>query len=237
MKSVLIPQCVLHDDKLYVSCTHLNDLHDPRSIVGKVIYPPPADDKFYVYPTDKEVLEMEVVKKGRLVFWERTNNDYKYTRPFMSDKGDKGRENALCFTDRGRAGLDIDPVEFAKGNVLAVQFHFMIEEIQEFGNLVLCSFGDRLPVRIGVPSNRKNTLYAYTADGWQKIGEIKHKKWMSLKLTFRKDAYDVQIGEKTVTGLLYPLRKVNPVSISVMAMRLIIPCRPKALLSSTMWIR
>jgi len=53
-------------------------------------------------------------------------------------------------------------------------------------------------------------LYAHAEDRWQSIDQIEHNEWISLKLIFEKDSYDIQVGDKTVTGLKYSIARMNP---------------------------
>ena len=81
--------------------------------------------------------------------------------------------------------------------MLEVEFNFKIDAHQKTGDLILCSFGDKLPVRIGVPSNRPDTLYVYTDTGWKKMGLLRSADWQNLQIVFQRDQFVVTLNEES----------------------------------------
>ncbi|MHC4124696.1 MAG: sialidase family protein, partial [Planctomycetota bacterium] len=167
------PQGIEHDGKIYIVQTICCD-PIPRKIEGIVIDPVPATDQFYIWPRDKETIEVGMHwDKPRLSAGYneryRKNQDYKYTRPHGNQIDNR---EVIVFKDRATAGVEIDPVDFSKGQSITLSFTAKIEKLQSVGNLIFCSFGDQIPIRIGMPANRPGKLYAYSAEQWERVGEF-----------------------------------------------------------------
>ena len=79
----------------------------------------------------------------------------------------------------------IDPVDFAAGQSLEFRFETKVLRLQEIGMLILCSLGDRIPIRLGMPANRPGKLYAYTRNQWEPVGDFPMQQWHSLRVTVR----------------------------------------------------
>jgi hypothetical protein len=186
---VAYPQGIEHDGKIYVLYTLGMHITHVRDIQVAELDPAPAADKYYIWPRDKDINKLTVFDKETKQ-WLRTNKDYKYTRPYKVNKD--GRES-IVFEERGSAGVEINPVDFTKGQSLKFSFDVKISHIQDYGNLILCSFGDLVPIRIGVPSNRKDHLYAWSANQWQDVGAIKHDKWQHLTIIFGDKKFSIKI--------------------------------------------
>ncbi len=180
------PQGIEHNGKLYIAYTR-GGIYKPRSLMAACVDPLPDEDKFYIWPRDKEVIKLERVpgKKG----FTRTNPGYVYKRPYLKKMGSK---NVVVFEERGSAGLEIDPVDFHKGQKLHFSFDYYIDKVQNIGNLIFCTFGDQVPIRIGVPSGRDDKLYVWCKDQWQQAGSVKHKQWSSISIVFGPEYFTVK---------------------------------------------
>ena len=82
--------------------------------------------------------------------------------------------------------------------------------MQDRGNLVLCSFGDRIPIRLGMPSNRVGTLYAYGRDEWRPVGPFAVGEWQAVTITFGPQSFEVRIGNAPPKTFPNPLPVMNP---------------------------
>lgn len=201
------PQGIEHDGKLYVAYT-VGPGSEARSIEAAIVDPEPSADRYYIWPRQKDCLRMatETDEQGRTRVL-RTNPDYCPDRPTTVDED--GRR-ALVFRRGASAGVDVDPVDFARGETLTLGFAVKVLELQERGNLVFCSFGDRLPIRLGVPSNRPGRLYAYAAGRPHALGALEKGQWTAITVTFAANAFTVAIGSGEPTALPNPVARPNP---------------------------
>jgi hypothetical protein len=167
-----------------------------RGVAVSIVDPLPEKACRYVWPRDKD----QCATGG--AGWREEALNAGYTRPYL-----EARENRDCvvFKERGSAGVEIDPVDFEQGESLALQLRFKILETQPHGNLVLCSFGSRIPIRIGIPGNRPGRLYAYSRRQWERVGPIDTEAWNELEVTFGADEFIVRVNESD------PLPFVNPI--------------------------
>jgi hypothetical protein len=194
---VAYPQGIEHDKKIYVAYT-LGGINVPRSILVAVMDSPDADG-LYIYPRDKDVLRADDLTPVRSdpYNYNKRVRDYDYIRPCRDEKD--GR-NVVVFKQRGTAGVEIQPVRFEKGEKLTVSFDVKIESLQEVGNLIICSFGDQIPIRIGMPSGRAGQLYAYSREQWQRAGDSEIGKWNSLEITFESEVFAIRINNSQSTS-------------------------------------
>jgi hypothetical protein len=196
------PQGIEHDGKIYVVYTRgANGTN--RAIQGACIDPAPNASSFYIWPRSKDLLEMEYVD-GIAV---RTNPDYEYVQPYLTTLD--GR-NAITFEKRGTAGVEIDPVDFAAKECIKFSFDTKIGHIQDYFNLILCTFGDKLPIRIGVPGNRQGKLYADNGRGWQECGTLPLGEWETIEIVFAGDYFTVKVGNQGKRNFMNPVKNPNP---------------------------
>jgi len=201
------PQGIEHDGKLYVAYTS-GPGTGPRSIEGAVIDPAPSPDSFYLWPRQKGLVRMvegeDEHGERRMI---RQNPTYAAAQPSVSQEGNR---TVLRFERAASAGVEIDPVDFAAGESLQLSFDLKVLKVQERGNLILCSFGDRIPVRLGTPSNRQGTLYANGADQWLAAGPVPVGQWQKLTVTFGPASFAVRIGDAAPQAFPNPLSRTNP---------------------------
>ena len=208
----MYPQGIERNGKLHIVYSTLTPRvadHVPRHIECAIVDPVPAADGFYLWPRDKDVVEIKRPRdKNRklLPYWVRTNKDYTYSRPRAVESDQR---EAILFEDRASAGVEIDAVHFAAGQSLRLRFDVKITKVQQVGNLVLCSFGDTVPIRIAMPSNRPGALYAYGADQWVKVGAVGLDEWTSLDIAFGRDEFRVKVGGQPAVTAANPMTKTS----------------------------
>ncbi len=204
---VMYPQGIEHDGKLYIAYT-LGDYgfnhSEPLSIEAAVIDPAPAADNFYIWPRDKDSVELEYSREKE--YWMRKNK-YVYERPQLTERDGK---KVIQFRQRGSAGVEIDPVDFSKNQQLTVEMTFYIDKLQTLGNLILCSFGDIQPIRIGMLSNRKGRLYVQEKSGFRPVGKIDLNKWVRLSITFANESFTVRAGDNKEKEFDNPVTNPRP---------------------------
>ncbi len=181
-------QGLAHDGKILAAYTTTENKHQVWRILAAEISPAPKDDTYYIWSREKYIEQTE----GAV-----------YTPPPRLLKLD-GRQ-ALQFRMQGSAGVDLDRVDFAQGQELLVRLQVKVAQLQAKGHLVFCTFGDRAPIRLGMPSNRPGKLYAEGAKGWQLVGELPIGEWTTLEITFGRDEFEVSAG-KTRKRFANPVR-------------------------------
>ena len=205
------PQSVVHDGKLYIAYTEYTvdppAWPDRRGIRMAVVNQLPGPDKFYLWPRDKQVSTVfERDKKeqgvGHVRFPVR-RQEYVYKRPYL-DKAD-GRD-VVVFKDCGTAGVEIDALDFGKGERLRLEFAVKVLKSQEVGNLIFCSFGDTLPIRIGIPGNRPGQIYAQGRDDWEKVGALPENEWAKLSIEYGADEFTIAINDGKPQTFINPMR-------------------------------
>jgi len=72
----------------------------------------------------------------------------------------------------------------------------------------LCSVGDRIPIRLGVPANRPGKLYAYTRNQWEPVADFAADRWHSLRLVVRGGEFSVMVNGLAARSFPNPI--VNP---------------------------
>ena len=198
------PQGIEYDGKIYVAYTKGDPYpskpkHQPRSIEGAVIDPAPSAKKFYIFPRDKDYLiERATSSDPEHRTAVRSNTNYEYTRPHLVDN--EGRK-AIQFEKRGVAGVETDPVDFGKAESLTLEFDLKVLKTQDYGNLIVCSFGDKYPIRLGMPAARVGRLYAQTANGWQDAGRLPLGKWETISVIFTRGSFTVKVADQEAKHL------------------------------------
>jgi hypothetical protein len=203
---VAYPQGVEVDGNIYVAYT-LGGINVPRSILVAKI-PSPLSNTRYIWPRDKDVVgpeDLELIKE-KPYNWEKRNRQYQFTKPYKDVSGGK---DVLVFKERGTAGVEIDPVRFDKDQSLVLSMDVKINKLQEVGNLILCSFGDQIPIRVGMPSGRPGLLYAYSDEQWQKVGSFEINKWNHLEICYNPDTFEISINHENPVEFGNPLRNPN----------------------------
>ena len=201
------PQGVAHGNAIYMAYT-VGDGRGPRGIEGAQISPLPDKEHRYLWPRSRETV----------VIREHLNADgQKEVYPYKPGERTelpvlKQAENrtVVRFGGRASAGVEIDRPDFESAQCLTIKFEARILRLQEKGMLILCSFGDRMPIRIGVPANRPNALYAYTRDQWRPVCDFAAGQWHNVKLTFRPETFLVGIDDAEPVGFPNPLNNPNP---------------------------
>lgn len=191
------PQGVAHGGNLYLAYT-VGPGDGPRSIEGAVVSPAPDAATHYLWPRAKEIVRLG----------ESTGPDGRKTvarnpadsRTALPERKRAGGRDAVRFAGRASAGVDLDPLDFAAGQGLALRFDAQVLRLQPKGMLVLCSLGDRIPIRLGIPANRPGRLYAYTRAQWKPAGDFDPNRWHAVALAVRGATFSVSIdGQQPVT--------------------------------------
>lgn len=113
----------------------------------------------------------------------------------------------MTFNDRGTAGVEIDPVDFRKGERLRLDLSVKVLKTQAVGNLIVCSFGEApLPIRIGIPGNRPEQLYVQTRNDWERAGALPENKWVKLTIVFGADEFTVSVNNREPRTFTDPVR-------------------------------
>jgi hypothetical protein len=120
----------------------------------------------------------------------------------------KQQRRTIQFSARASAGVDIDPVDFAAGQSLEFSFEAKVLRLQPVGMLILCSLGDRIPIRLGMPANRPGKLYAYTRNQWEPVCHFPLQQWHMLRITVRGSDFTVVVDDRPPRTLPNPI--VNP---------------------------
>jgi hypothetical protein len=95
--------------------------------------PAPRADRYYVWPRSKEMIKMQETKdesgKKKVV---RTNPN---TRTSLSRIKAVEQRKTIQFSALARAGVHIDPVDFAAGQSLEFSFETKVSRLQPVGTL------------------------------------------------------------------------------------------------------
>ncbi len=199
------PQGVEHDGVLYAAYT-TGPGNFPRSIEGAIVTPAPQGDQYYVWPRSKELVRLEeTTNKSGTTKMLRANPDARTALPRLTTVEQR---RAIQFAGRASAGVDIDPVDFAAGQSLEFRFEAKVLRLQPAGMLVLCSLGDRIPIRLGMPANRPGRLYACTRNQWEPVCDFAIQRWHTLRVTARGADFTVAVDDQPPRAFPNPL--VNP---------------------------
>ena len=173
---------------------------------GAIVTPAPRAETYYVWPRRKEIVSMAPATdaEGKKTV-RRANPNARTASPRLA-KAD--RPEVLEFRDRASAGVDTDRVNFSAGDTLEIRFDAKVTKLQDVGMLVLCSLGDRIPIRLGVPANRPGKLYAYTRNQWEPVADFSADRWHSLRLVVRGGEFSVAVDGSAAKT--YPNPIVNP---------------------------
>lgn len=201
------PQGIEHEGRIYAAYT-TGAGDQCRSIEGVCVDAAPDDNRYYIWPREKDDVKMKVEYHDdghRIVT--RANPDEKSGQVELIDCD---RVTSLFFRDRISAGVEIPPFDYDKGQVMGVRFRTKVLNLQEKGMLVFCSFGDRIPVRIALPSNRRDRLYAYTHDQWRPAGYFTGQDWENIEVIFGQSHFSVKPGDQKATVFKNPVLCPNP---------------------------
>lgn len=203
-------QGIFHDGKIYVGYTRWNEdvrtlgstsAFNGRGLGISIISPAPDPDRRYVWPRDKDYLASSTPE------WRQASTQSIYRRPSLEMVD--GR-TAIRFEERGSAGVEIDPIDFAAGDRLRVHFAVKVETQQTHGSLILCSFGDQIPIRIGLPGNRPAQLYAYGRDDWRRVDALPLDRWINVAIEFGADDFSLRVADGPTMSFTNPVRAPNP---------------------------
>ncbi len=180
-------QGIAKDGCIYTAWTTTENRHSQWRIRSAVIAPAPEAGRRYLWPRSRAI----------------EGEHWTYT-PAPDVKRVDGR-NAVHVRMRGSAGVEIDPVDFAHGGSITVTFDAKLLEVQRQGNLVLCSFGDRVPIRLGIPSFRTGALYAYGRNEWQPVGPLEGDDWHRISLTVLPHEFNVAVDKGATKAFSNPV--------------------------------
>ncbi len=216
------PQGVEHNGKIYAAYT-VGRGDECRSVEGVMVDGSPQADRYYIWPRQKDYVKLKVEYKGPAESDQSgPNGEIDYTKPpirfvtrtnpdeitphteIIDCEGRKG----LFFTDKISAGVEVPDFSFQNDQSLRFGFEFRMLSLAEKGILVLCSFGDEIPIRLGVPCNRRDMLYAYTRDQWRPAAVLSGDNWEKVSVIFSGKTFIVSLNEepgKTFDNpILYP---------------------------------
>ncbi len=185
-------QGIERNGRLYIAWTTTENRHSQWRIRSAVVAPAPADDRHYVWPRSRSI----------------QGEKWVYT-PAPDIKEFDGRE-ALHVRMRGSAGVEVDHVAFDRGQTLTVTFSAKALTVQKQGSLVLCSFGDRIPIRLGIPSFRPEALYAYGYDQWQRVGIFSQSAWHDISLQISCHEFVVSVDNEITRTFRNPVPSPSP---------------------------
>lgn len=204
------PQGVEHGGKIYVGYTlgpgDQGPGPDLSGIEGAIISEAPKPDTYYVWPRSKELLLMTVQADDTGKKTVRRNNpNSRTTQPRLVTVEQR---RVIEFRNRASAGVDVDPVKFGEGGELELSFGARLTKLQDVGMAVLCSVGDRIPIRLGVPANRPGKLYAYSRNQWEPVGNFPLQQWHTLRIVLGAQDFSVTLNGQAAKAFPNPL--VNP---------------------------
>jgi hypothetical protein len=119
-------------------------------------------------------------------------------------------KTGLFFHDRVSAGVEIPALDFSKNQKLVFKFSLKVLNLAEKGKCVFCSFGDRIPVRLALPANRRDTLYAYTLNQWQPVGRFTGEDWEQIEVVFGKTHFEAALAGSGAKRFENPILNPNP---------------------------
>jgi hypothetical protein len=183
------PQGVAHDGKLYIAYTATENEHRQWTIRGAVIDAPEPDVR-YLWPRSKRIEEWKWNPETRV---REREIAISHTAPVRLQA--EGGRACVVVENRASCGVELDAVDWDAGGEVSVAFDFRIDALQEIGNLVLMSFGDMNPLRVGMPSNRPGALYAWGRSGWERVADCGMTEWHRLKVRIAVDHYHVALND------------------------------------------
>jgi hypothetical protein len=185
-------QGIEKDGNLYLGWTTTENKHSQWHIKSAIVYPAPLIDENYIWPRVKAIQEENWIYP-----------------PEPSIKTIDNRQ-AIHIRMRGSGGVEIDSVDFYKNQNFNLSMEIKILKVQKQGNLVLFSFGDKIPIRVGIPSFRPDHIYAYGYDEWQKVGKIEKQKWIRIEFSISREIFSVRVGTSEKAEFLNPITAPNP---------------------------
>jgi hypothetical protein len=199
------PQGVAHGGNLYLAYT-VGPGDQPRDIEGALVSPAPRAERYYVWPRSKALVRLQESRDSDgKKHVSRANPD---ARTALPERKTADGRTVLRFAGRASAGVDLDTLDFARGQSLALRFEAKVLRLQTVGMLILCSLGDRIPLRLGVPANRPDALYAYTREQWRPVADFAPNQWHEVRLTVRGTEFSVAVDSQPPKTFPNPL--VNP---------------------------
>lgn len=190
------PQGLEYNGKIYVGYSSGGIIITPNitemDIKIAVFDPAPSSYSYYIWPRDDH-------------FYLEGNCTYVKPQRTISEN-----REVILIQNRGSAGVETDAIDFENNDILKVEMDVKVNNIQNRGNLIICSFGDKIPIRIGVPSNRPNKVYVFSSKGWQLADEIDMYDWFNVKIQFGRKTFSVQINNQQVTEFENPANDFSP---------------------------
>ena len=162
--------------------------------------------KVYIVDNLDPNLDIRTFRLGQIGF-NQTVVEVPANRSFFQTRVTRPEQGTNIVVDIS-AGVDLDPLDFSAGHALNLRFETKIQRLQAVGMLILCSFGDRIPIRLGMPANRPNRLYAYTRTQWEPVADFATNQWHSLAVTVRSADFSVTADHSPSKTFPNPL--VNP---------------------------
>lgn len=186
-----------HDGRIYTAWTTTENRHSRWRIESAVIDPAPTGESFHIWSREKS----------------NEGENYTYAPP-PSEVEIDGRRS-LHFRMRGSAGVEIEPPDYQAGQSLVLSMAIKITRLQQTGSLVLCSFGDRFPIRVGIPSRRPGRLYVYGRSDWQPLDNraaesLPLNEWHTIEIRFGADTHTIQVDTGAEGEFLNPVAQPVP---------------------------
>ena len=189
------PQGVAHEGKIYVAYT-IGSAGELRSIEGAIIDRQPDPSQWMIYPRGKDRVELDVRKdKDGITCARRLNPEF---TPAVGRQVFRDNRACLLFQEGASASVDIPLVDFSRQESLELKFKTKVLKSASRQYVILCSMGAENPIRIGIPANRDQLLYAYGDEQWQNVGAFPLEAWIDVKAVFYADYFTVQIGDNDV---------------------------------------
>ena len=183
-KLISSPQAIEHDGKIICIYSTTNE-----STGNKEIYVSYADAP---YPEKKYVY---LAAKNKIKYDKYYYPLYIKTGEFETSYPSIEVDNSIIMEDGGRAGVDISDIDFDNGDILNMKFQVKIDVLPKLSSLIIFSFGDKFPVRVGVPSNRPGYLYAYCSRKWHRMGVYPKNQYFNLEVEIDKKKLRARIDD------------------------------------------
>jgi hypothetical protein len=185
------PQGLAHGGAIYIAQT-VGDHGQPLSIEGVTITPAPPTATLCVMPRRKYMVQPDKL------------------RPAPRAIVEEGRTR-LHMRDSASAGVELPTVDFEAGKGVEIRFAAKVARLQRYGNLVFCSLGDRIPLRLCMPSYRRGKLFAAWADDrWFEIGNFPLNEWHTVTLSVWNESVAAAIDDGPPVAIPQPLTYFNP---------------------------
>ncbi len=201
------PQGIEHEGRIYAAYT-IGAGDECRSIEGVCVESSPEDGRYYIWPREKDDVKMKVEynKDGSRAV-ERSNPEERSGRVELIDCD--GRES-LFFHDRVSAGVEIPALDFDKNEKLIFKFNVKVLNLAEKGKCVFCSFGDKIPIRAALPCNRRDSLYVFSLNQWERVGSFTGEDWEQIEIRFGRSHFEVTLSDSETVRFENPVLNPNP---------------------------